>query len=202
MDKIKQFLTIRNIFIVAGIVVLIEVIWSVWVLTKPSPLGVPIVENPISKNTQVVESKITTLSLLPDKASLKKGEKLSVNINASSIVNSIGVDLVISYDPKLLTVSTTKAGPVKTGTIFKDYPLNRLDDKNGKITISGITDVKDGVLAEGLFGSIDFVAKASGKAMISLDFTPGNTADSNITDVKTGKDVLQKVENTQIEILP
>lgn len=202
MDRIKEFLTVRNIFIIASVVIFIEVVWAVWALVKPDTVTVQPVVNTSPTNTQVSNLEVDTLSLLADKTSLKKGEKLTLNINMSSKVKSIGVDLVILYDPKLLTVTETKNGPVKTGEIFKDYPLNALDNKNGKITVSGITDISGGVLAQGLFGSVDFVAKEKGKTTISLDFIPGSTADTNITESESGKDVLQKVENAVIQILP
>ena len=75
-------------------------------------------------------------------------------------------------------------------------------DPTGKITVAGITQAQGGVLANGLFGTVVFQAKAAGQAKISLDYTPGSTIDSNVTESETVEDVLDKVENLEINILP
>lgn len=196
---IQKLLTRKNIFIILGVVILAEVLWASWTLFRPTP--------PSPTQTAiapVVKLKPTTVSLVSEKISLKKGEKITVSVNISSNSKTDGVDLVITYDPKLLSVETigqTKQ-PVIAGTIYNDYPLNSLDQALGRITVSGITDVPGGVLADGLFGSLVFVGKNFGSAKISLDFSPGSTADSNVTETGTGKDVLEKVESLEINILP
>lgn len=196
MDKIKEFITARNIFIVIGFFIFIELIWAVWTLLKPYPV--------VTNNTPVVVAPniaSASLSLTADKTTLKKGEKFQVNINIFSSVKSPGVDVIVLYDPKVLTVETGKNGPVVVGTMFKDYPQNTLDNKNGRVTVSGISDISGGVLANGSLGSINFIAKGSGTVVLKIDFSPGSTVDSNITDV-SGKDILSRAENTQINILP
>ncbi len=189
-------MTRRNIFIALGIIILLEVSWAAWILTKPIPPPTPV------QTIVVSPKKPATISLTASKTSLKVGEKVTVSINISSDKKTDGTDLLITYDPKLLSVETvggTKQ-PVIAGTIYNDYPLNSVDEKLGRITVSAITDTKGGVLADGLFGSVVFVGKAAGNAQISLDFTPSSTADSNVTESGTGRDVLEKVNNLEMEI--
>lgn len=195
MDK---YLTRRNIFIVLGVVVLLEVLWALRILIRPTP------PPPSPTTAPVVKLKPTTITLEASKNDIRVGEKITVSVNISSDKKTDGTDLLITYDPKLLSVE--KIGqtgqPVIVGTIYNDYPLNGLDAKAGRITVSGITDTSGGVLTDGLFGSVVFVAKNPGPAKISLEFSPGSTADSNVTESGSGKDVLEKVEGLEINILP
>lgn len=169
-----------------GLIVAAEIIWAGLTLLKPPP--------PSTRVSEVLP-KITTVSLQAPKTNLQVGEKVTVNINLSSSSRVDGADLLINYDPKILS-----AQPVVAGVIFRDFPVSKVDEKLGRITVSGITDTSGGVLADGLFGSVDFVTKAEGKAGISLEFSPGQTTDSNVIETGTGKDILEKVNNLELTI--
>lgn len=193
----EKFLTKRNIFILLSVVILAEVIWAGWTLFKPTPqTSVP--------PPQVIQPKPTVVALETSKKEVKVGDKFTVSIKVSSDKLSDGSDFIISFDPKLLTIETVGAekAPVVVGTLYNDYPLNKLDLSLGKITVSGVTTQKDGVKADGLFGSLVFKAKAAGVTQVSLDFSPGKTSDSNVTESGSGKDVLEKVENLEVNINP
>lgn len=184
-------LTKRNLFIVLGVIIAAEIIWAGWSIFKGTTPQVSTQETPSGEPVQ------TTVTLTSDKASLKLGEKATVSINLSSNSKTDGLDLIITYDPKLLS-----AKPVTLGTLYSDYPQNVLDDKAGRISVSGITGQAGGILADGLFGKVEFRAKAPGVAAISLEFTPGESSDSNVTESGTGKDILEKVNNLELNILP
>lgn len=194
-NKFSKFLTRKNIFIVFGLIVILELIWASWTLFKPAPPQVATKQAP-------AEEKPTIVSLSSPKTTLKVGEDVTVYINISSDKRADGVDLIINYDPKLLSPKTTDGQPVIAGTIFTDYPQNVLDAKLGRITVSGITAQAGGIIPNGLFGSLVFVAKAPGAAKVSLEFTPQSTIDSNVTETNSGKDVLEKVNNLELNILP
>lgn len=184
MDNLKKFLTRRNIFMALGLIIAVEIIWAGLSLLKS-----------VSPVNEAPEALVPAISLQSPKTTIKVGEKVTVDINLSSISRVDGADILINYDPKLLS-----AEPVAAGVIFRDFPVNRVDEAGGRITVSGITDASGGVLADGLFGSLEFTAKASGTTRISLEFTPGSTADSNLTESGTGKDILEKVENLEVSI--
>lgn len=186
MDKL---LTKRNIFIALGVIIALEIIWAGLTLLKPTP--------PSTRVSEEAVPKITAVSLRSPKTNLKVGEKVTVDINLSSGSRVDGADLVINYDPKILSAELVVAG-----AIFRDFPSNKVDEKLGRITVSGITDQIGGVLADGLFGSVEFMAKKVGTARVSVEFTPGSTADSNLTESGTGQDILEKVNDLEINILP
>lgn len=188
----------KTIFIILGVVIVGELIWAGWILSKEwiqpkTPTALPSVQPQVSK---VVIP--TVVSLTSDKNQVKLGEKFTVAINISSEIATDGTDLIILYDPKLLSVNTQT--PVILGSLYDDYPLNKVDSGSGRITVSGISNKSGGTVANGLFGSVEFSAKKAGQAKISLDYTPQSTVDSNVIETYSGKDVLEKVNNLEVNI--
>ncbi len=198
LTLIKSGLTRKNILILLGLVVLGEILWAAGVLYKTNT------STPAPKQTVSVQSKPTQIELKSSQPSVKVGDKFIVSINISSDNLTDGVDLIISYDPKLLSLETTgeKKIPVAVTTIYNDYPLNAVELETGKITVSGISTGQDGIKPNGLFGSINFVAKAVGLTKISLEFSPGSTVDTNVIERNTGKDILEAVKDIDITITP
>lgn len=194
-----NLLSIKNIVIVLSTIIIVEVVWAGLSLTKTTPKNPP-VSVPVSNTTP---NSTNSISLQADKIPTKVGEKVNVSINISSDKKTAGADLIINYDPKLLSVEVVgSSAPVAKGNIYSDFPLNKVDTKLGKITVSGITDKSGGTIAQGLFGTIVFTAKAPGVAKVFLDFTKGSTADSNITDASSNQDILEKVTDVELNILP
>lgn len=189
MDK---FLTRKNIFIILGVVIAVELIWALWFLVK----GAQLQPAPAVITTQVPLPQ-TSIILSSAKAEYKLGEQIVVDVNISSAKQVDGVDLIITYDPKVLS-----AQPAILSTMFSDYPQNKVDSNLGKVSISGITTQTGGVIPEGNFGSISFVAKTAGITKIAFDFTAGQTGDTNVSQTGTGADILQKVNQLEINILP
>lgn len=167
-----------------------EVIWAGWFLVKSDQSQMPAG----GVSTQVLIEP-TAIILSSSKLKYKVGEQISISINISSAKRVDGVDLIISFDPKVLS-----AQPTIFGTIFSDYPQNRIDQTLGKVSISGITTQTGGVIPKGEFGKVFFVAKAVGTTKIAFDFTPGKTADTNVSETGTGKDILEKVNELEIKI--
>lgn len=195
LPNTPKLLTRRNIFIALGVVIVLEIIWAGLTIFRPTPSSTP--------QIPAVKPKTTTISLETPKKEVKKGEKFTVNIRISSEKQADGADLIITYDPKMILLETTPAGqPVIVSTLFSDYPSNVLDTNLGRVTVSGITSQSGGVKADGLFGSLTFVAKTSGTSSISLEFSPNQTTDSNVIESGTGQDVLEKVNNLELTIIP
>ncbi len=182
----------KIIFGILGLIVIAEILWVGKMIyyaqntnTAPPPA--------------LIKSASTEITLTSSKNEIKVGEEFNVDINILSSATTDGVDLIISFDPALLSITDT-VKPVTTGTIYVDYPFNAME--NGKITVSGISSATSGIIPNGLFGSIAFQAKAVGLAKIAVDFTPNNTKDSNIIESETGQDILEKVTNLELNILP
>ena len=199
-NTLSKFLTKRNIFIILGVVILGELIWAGKALLKPNAL----VHSP-APAVSVPEVKEPTVIKLTSKVrQVKVGDKVAVLVNITSPKNTQGADIIIKFDPKILraeTIGETKE-PVVLSGMYSEYPVNKLDLITGKITVSGISSATGGVLTNGLFGTVTFIAKAAGVSKISLDFTPGSTTDSNIIQSGDGRDALDSVENLEVNISP
>lgn len=172
-----------------GVIIGLEVIWAGWFLSAQPASTTPVTDQP--------QLQQTAITLSSSKTEYKVGEQISISINISSSKRVDGADLIITYNPKVLT-----AKPAILGTIFSDYPQNTVDATLGKVSISGITAEPGGVRPEGNFATLNLVAKSAGVARIALDFTPGQTGDTNVSETGTGKDILEKVNELEINILP
>lgn len=203
LPSTSKFSPIKILFIVLGLVIAGEVIWAVINFlpigssNKTQNAGVP-------SQSVVISNSSATVSLSADKSSVKVGDKITVAINVSANKSTDGTDLIIDFDPNLLTVDTQneKKVPVITGQIYSDYPINSVDLTKGLITVSGIASTPGGVITNGIFGTINLVAKAAGTATLKLEFTKGSTADTNVTETGTGKDILDSVQDLTLNITP
>jgi len=188
MDKKKI------LFIIFGVIILAEIAWAGYTFWKKPTQLTP---------TPAAVQKPTQIELQTDNQEVKVNQRFSVYINISSDQRTDGVDLIINYNPKLLLVELLEEGiPVDLGTIYNDYPLNLIDERMGKITVSGISTAADGTIPNGLFGSISFKATSVGQAAITLDFAPGSTVDTNVIEKGSGQDILENVKNLNITITP
>lgn len=196
LTRVKSGLTRKHILILLGLVVLGEILWAGMVLYKTNPAT--------SQPQQTVTplSKPTQIELKTSQSSLNVGDKFSVSIIISSENLTDGTDLIINYDPKLLSLETVgeEKIPLAVTTMYNDYPLNSADLTTGKITVSGISTGQDGIKPNGLFGTINFVAKAVGVTKISLEFSPGSTVDTLVIERDTGKNVLESVKNLELSV--
>lgn len=191
-----KFLTGRTILIILGLVIVGEIIWAAMTLFKGTP-------TPPLNNQQAFKKTPTAISLQTSNPQVKVGEKFTVSINFSSNTPSDGTDLIVLYDPALLSViAPINNEPVALGTLYNDYPINKLEANLGKITVSGVSNKIEGSVPNGLFGKIEFQAKSAGISKIRLDFTPERTVDTNVIESATGKDVLEKVNDVEVNILP
>lgn len=192
----------RNIFLLIGLAIILELVWAYRYLNKPQPPQVS------PGNRIIVSPKVTTISqniisLATDKSTLKVGDKVVVSVEIKADKATDGTDLVILYDPKLLSVLANSSKQVMNiGSLYNDYPVNMADEKAGRISVSGISTQSGGVVPNGTFGTLTFRAEAPGNATVSLGFTPGSTTDTNMIETRTAKDILAKVDNLDIRIFP
>lgn len=195
MNLSKFILTKKVVFIVVGLILLAELLWAGWTINKNNSSGKLSVDK-----TPAVVSGDSTISLKTPNSSFKVEETILVTIEMNSSKVTDGADVVISYDAIRLSILPGLANaPVKTGTLYSEYPVNQVDQAAGKIIVSGIAPTS-GVVPKGLFGTVTFKALKAGSAKISIDFTPGSTTDSNIIETKTAKDILNGVNNLGVNI--
>lgn len=142
------------------------------------------------------------LYLIPDKANLKVGENLTVNIMLSAPGYSIdGSDVILKYDPNLVSIATAN-GKITAGILFPQYPKNRVDETAGKLYLTGLTlEPKPIPLAkDGLFGSFTIKGKAPGKEKVSFEFMPGSKRYTNIIQNGTSSNILGATVGGEYEI--
>ncbi len=180
----------------AGVLLVVELAWAYATLYKSSG------SKNITALPTAIQSQKTKISLVAPKTSLTVGEEVTVAVSISSTALTDGTDLVINYDSKFLEVVPAQGvqTPIAVGSIYSQYPNNKLDTLRGIITASGISSEKNGILANGIFGTIVFRAKAMGSAQVSINYLPGATNESNVIETATGKDVLGGVQNLQLVI--
>ncbi len=195
----------RNIFIgvivTLVLVVLGEVIWAARTLSDKTPTATPSPTR-AATSTPAPVSKIAALMVRSDKKELMVGEVATFTVTISSTDLVDGADAIISFDPKLFTLdkTSTTSAKVKMGTIFSIYPDNKIDDKTGRVVVSGINESLSGQKVNGVFGTFTLKAKAKGTAKLDFVFSPGDTSDSNVVETKTGNDILQRVQGAEVVI--
>lgn len=205
LPVVKNKFTVIVIILVT--IILAELVWagSVLLRSNTSPRGADNLSttNSLGDLSQQTQKRAGgTITLSTSKDNLKVGESVKVEVNIDSAVPSDGTDIILNYDPNLLMVEASGSAkkPVQAGSVYHDYPINEVNEREGKLVVSGISNGASGIVAKGLFGTVEFRAKAAGNARISLDFTPGSTIDSNIIESKTSKDILTGVNNLTLTI--
>lgn len=192
---------IKNLILVGlTLVVIGELIWAGWYLTKSKPAS----ENTPNTNqtSQTNDKDKNILSVQTANVELKVNDEFTVEIMVQSSLPTDGMDVILSYDPNILEVVLKNAdtNPVVVDSIYSDYPVNKLDKDLGRISLSGISSKDGGVVANGKVGSIVFKTKSAGKTQINFDFKNDSTVDSNLVETKTGKDILTEVKGLQLNI--
>lgn len=190
-EKVRKYFNPKIIFLILGVIVIIELVYFLRSLMMP--VSTP---PPLSKTSVV--SNVAKISLNVSKASFRVGETIPVAAVVDTGGKSIsGVDLIIHFDPKVLEITQ---GAITRGKIMDEYPMISVDTKNGLISISGIDNLKNSFKGIGQLALMNFRAKTVGKTDLVIDFKKGATTVSNITEDKTSKNILERVDNLEVEI--
>lgn len=192
MDNLKNFFTIpKIIFMILGIIVLIEVIFVVRSLVAPTAPPLQL-ENLVSTKT------VAKISLTVLKTSFRIEEVVPVAVVVDTGEKAVsGADLIVKFDPDILEVSSES---IVRGKIFDEYPLISVDTKKGLVAISGVSSLNKIFKGTGQFALINFKAKIPGKTFLTIDFKKGSTTASNLVDAGTSQNVLDNVDNLELTI--
>ena len=186
--------TKKVIYLVIALVVLAELVWAVYSLTKPAPKKA--VETVVSE-----EKKLRAKLKFTGPSTASQGAIFKVDVVLSSTQPTGGVDLITSYDPKILELQPSTQGALTMGKIYQEYPVNKVDETAGMITVTGLTSPSSkGFAGEGVLSTMTFKAKSKGLTKVSLDFTKGSTTDTNIAEYGSGVDMLDEVSNYTVSI--
>ena len=140
-----------------------------------------------------------SLSLSPNSTSVAPNGTFTVNVilNTSG-QSSAGVDLnKLRFNPAILQVvdsNTSLPGvQIAPGTIMPTNVANTVDNTQGTITFSQLTNPGTTYTGTGTLATITFRAIASGSSNVTFDFTSGSGIDTNVAG--NGVDILQSVGN-------
>lgn len=186
----------KIVFIALSLIIVGELVWGAWYVLKPSSTSIIPFKN---KQTVTVKPQASAkISLVASQKEVKVGDNLSVDVMISSNNNpTVGTDLIIKYDPNLLSLSKTS---FTKGTVYQEYLGQSLDDSKGVFRISGLSTATSKNSVDGKFGTLNFNALAAGRAQVTIDFKPGSSTDSNVIDAKLSKDILDRVDNLEVNI--
>jgi hypothetical protein len=146
----------------------------------------------------------STLYLYSDVERIKAGDTFTVNVQLDTQGESIdGVDIYsVKFDPTYLEVVDTdrsQAGvQVSPGGLMPVVTVNRVDNKAGMIQFAQVTSGGTRFKGKGKFMSINLKALKAGKTLMSFDYIPGNTADTNVS--ANGADRLKSAAGLDITI--
>lgn len=180
----------KFIFGLLALVLVLEVIYAIHTLTAPTPTPSPIVSTKSEANIKLASSSYE----------YSVGETVSVLVLIDTGGReTVGVDAILHFDPKVLEATNSS---LEKGTIFQDYPALNVDDKSGKISISGIVlpGSQASFKGSGTLAIVKFKAKAAGKTEVKIDFLKGSTTDSNIVELASSQDILEKIEGLDLTI--
>lgn len=187
----------KVLIIVAVVLIVAEVAWAVYTLTRPVTKE-SVTQSVSSSQAQPIASGSIASIILQGPTQAKIGDTFKVDIQLKANSLTDGTDLIIKFDPNILEVVQTNKKAIDVGKIYQDYPVNIVDEK-GLIVVSGVTLNKN-FIDQGSFGTISFKAKATGIVKISVDYTEKSTTDSNVTESSTGTDILKSVTNLDVKI--
>lgn len=190
-EKIKDLLFgPKIVFVILGVVVLIEIIYAARVLISPASSSL--------SAGQTANQTIGRISLTTPKTTVKVNETIPVVVAVNTGSYAVdGIDLVVNFDPKILEVIPEE---LNKGKLLDEYPLVAANIKTGVISISGISNKDSGFKGTGEFAYISFRAKQKGQTSLTVNFQKGSTANSNLVEVKSSKNILEQVDNLQLTI--
>lgn len=139
------------------------------------------------------------LSMISFKTSYTTGDTVPVAVRLTTGgYTSSGTDLILNYDPKILDALPSSF--IK-GSIYSDYPYINVDPKSGVISVSGIVSPSQkGFKGSGIFGTINFKAKALGEVVLTIDFKKGATNKTNVIDSNSNQNVLDQVSVLKLDV--
>ncbi|OGY22170.1 MAG: hypothetical protein A2126_00580 [Candidatus Woykebacteria bacterium GWB1_45_5] len=127
-----------------------------------------------------------SILLEPASQQLKMKEEFQVAVVINSTLPLAGADVKISYDQRVIDVVS-----IDEGEAFKNVPLKSIN--KGTIYITALAERKEEFTGTAILATLNLKAKDAGDTNLIIAFSPGDTADSNLTQVPPA-DVLAKVE--------
>ncbi len=142
---------------------------------------------------------IGKIELKADHSEIQIGDIVAVSIMVDTDTKPVdGIDISLSYDPKILMPIVVDKQAIIPGKLFPDVAFNAFNTKEGTASMSAISTLNKNFAGEGTMGVISFKALAKGSTMVKVVAQPGNTTDSNM--VAEGKEILTETKDAAITI--
>ncbi len=141
------------------------------------------------------------LSMEAIKKTYQVGEIIPVGLILTTGGRTVSaVDALVNFDSNYLE-GTNSSIIIPSEDSFQDYPQLLVDQQKGLIQVSAVSFLPErGLNGIKKFAIINLRAKRAGSVQLTFDFKSGSTIDSNVLDVKTATDILDKVNSLSLEI--
>ncbi len=126
----------------------------------------------------VTPAYAASLTLTSDKTTVKPGEQVMVTVFLSGNEPTFGTDVIVNYDPQLLTVQ--QITPTSLYPSYQPEEIMNILQTPGIITLSGSSSLESPVPAEGIFATISFTAQKTGTLKIGFQFDQSSTTKSGV----------------------
>jgi len=137
------------------------------------------------------------MRLDPSSSSVKVGQSVNLKTVIEADGKSLdGADSIVLFDPNLVEASLLSTSG------FPQYPIKKVDNIKGKITLTGVTfEAKpEALTSDFIFAEISFKAKRTGTATISLDFVKMDKSKTTVIENGSSNTILGSVVNARINI--
>lgn len=127
------------------------------------------------------------LTLEAEKTSVAVGETLNVNVNLSGKELTVGTDLVLTYDPKIVQITGVESNQLYP--VYNPAASSRVNASTGTVKLSGSANFGKPVSADGTFAMLKIKTLAPGSATMSISYKKGSTTLSGVLG-KNGQELL------------
>ena len=150
--------------------------------------------HPTKQKTPLISGS-GTLSLSPSTGSYRVGQSFTVSIlGDSGGLGLNGTDMVIHYDPLVLSVNS-----ITPGTIFPNTPVHANDPSIGEIHISSNSNGQP-IVVSGTLATIQFMVIGSGQTHVTFDYNSSSNARSDMSQSGNTGQVLGSVSNATFTV--
>lgn len=114
-----------------------------------------------------------TVTFWPVQANLITNQKYDFELKIDPTLKPPSLDLVLSFDPKVIEVSTESPIP---GDMFEIYQARFADNLKGLVGISGKGELRSGVK----FATLKVTTKSSGDPKFTVNYVNGNNMEVKV----------------------
>lgn len=149
---------------------------------------------------------VGTASMSVGSKTAKVGDEIALDVTIDSGSNTAsnltsGADISLSYDPAVLEPidndSSQTGIQIKPGQVYDFVQANKIDTNLGVISFSAGQQPANSPIrvSKQVLATVRFKAKAAGRTTLRFSYTAGALDDSNIIQPKTGRDLLNNVQD-------